>query len=90
VVRKAEFVIEMMSYVILRGRKCNIIVLKVHTPCEDKGDDIKDTFYKELGCVFDKFPKYNTKILLGAFNAKAGKEDIFKRTIRNESSHEIK
>jgi hypothetical protein len=29
------------------------------------------------------------KILLGDFNAKVGREDIFKLTIGNESSHEI-
>jgi hypothetical protein len=29
------------------------------------------------------------KILLGDFNAKVGREDIFKPTIRNETSHEI-
>jgi hypothetical protein len=29
------------------------------------------------------------KILLGDFNAKVGKEDIFKRTIANESLHKI-
>jgi hypothetical protein len=29
------------------------------------------------------------KILLGDFNAKVGREDIFKPTIGNESSHEI-
>jgi hypothetical protein len=39
--------------------------------------------------VFDKFPKYKMKILLGDFNAKVGKEDIFKPTIGNESLHEI-
>jgi hypothetical protein len=39
--------------------------------------------------VCDKFPKYHKKILLGDFNAKVGKEDIFKPTIENESVHEI-
>jgi hypothetical protein len=29
------------------------------------------------------------KILLGYFNTKVGREDIFKPTIGNESSHEI-
>jgi hypothetical protein len=29
------------------------------------------------------------KILLGDFNAKVGREDIFKPTVGNESSHEI-
>jgi hypothetical protein len=33
--------------------------------------------------------KYHMKILLGAFNAKVGREDIFKATIWNVSLHEI-
>jgi hypothetical protein len=78
-----------MSYIILRGRWYHIIVLKVHAPTEDKTDGVKDSFYKELECVFDKFPKYHLKILLGDFDAKVGREDIFKLTIGNESLHEI-
>jgi endonuclease/exonuclease/phosphatase family metal-dependent hydrolase len=78
-----------MSYIILRGRWCNIIVINVHAPCEDTSDDIKDRFYEELGRVFDQFPRYDMKILLGDFNAKVSREDIFKPTIGNESSHEI-
>jgi endonuclease/exonuclease/phosphatase family metal-dependent hydrolase len=39
--------------------------------------------------MFDKFPEYHMKILLGNFNAEVGKEDIFKPTIGNESLHEI-
>jgi hypothetical protein len=38
--------------------------------------------------VFNHFPKYNMKILLGDFNAKFGREDIFKLTIGNKSLHE--
>jgi hypothetical protein len=36
-------------------------------PREDKIDDIKDRFYKELEHVFDKFPQYHMKILLGDY-----------------------
>jgi hypothetical protein len=61
----------------------------LHTPCEDKSDDVKDSFYEELGCAFDQFPRYDMKILLGDFNAKVGREDIIKPTIGNESSREI-
>ncbi|PNF23951.1 hypothetical protein B7P43_G10044 [Cryptotermes secundus] len=78
-----------MSYIILKGRWCDIIVTNVHAPTEDKIDDIKDRFYEELELVFDKFPKCPMKILLGDFNAKVGREDIFKPTIGNESLHEI-
>jgi hypothetical protein len=42
---------------------------------KDKADDVKDSFYKELECVFDKFPKYHMKILFGEFNAKVGRQD---------------
>jgi hypothetical protein len=72
-----------MSYIILRGRWCQVIVLNVHAPTEDKTDDVKDNFYEELERVFDKFPKYHMKILFRDFNAKVSKEDIFKPTIAN-------
>jgi hypothetical protein len=52
-------------------------------------DDIKDSFYEELGHVFDQFPRYDMKILLGDFNAKVGRKDIFKPKIGNESLYEI-
>jgi hypothetical protein len=61
-----------MSYIILRGRWCDIIIRNVHAPTEDKIDDM-DSFYEELECVLDKF---HTKILLGDFNTKIGREDI--------------
>jgi hypothetical protein len=78
-----------MLYIILSGRWCNIIVLNVYAPCEDKGDDVKDSFCEELGCVFNLFPRYDVKMLLGGFNAKVGSENIFKLTIGNQSLHEI-
>jgi hypothetical protein len=45
---RVEFVSDRMSYIILKGRWCDIIVLNVHAPTEDKDDDIKDSFYVEL------------------------------------------
>jgi exonuclease III len=66
-----------MSYIILRGRWCDIVFLNVHAPTEDKTYDRKDRFYKELEHVFDKFPKYHMKIFLGDCNASVGTEDIF-------------
>jgi exonuclease III len=69
-VKRVEFVSGRISYIILRGRWCHIIVLNVHAPKEDEIDDVKNSFYEELERVFDKFPKYHTKILLGNINAK--------------------
>jgi hypothetical protein len=78
-VERVEFVSDRMSYILLSGRWFHVIILNVHAPTEDKTGDVKDSFYEEL----DKFPKYHMKILLGDFNAKVGREDIFKLTIRN-------
>jgi hypothetical protein len=50
---------------------------------------VKDSLYGKLERVFDKFLKYHMKILLGDFNAKVGREDVFKSTIGNESLHKI-
>jgi exonuclease III len=78
-----------VSYIKLRGRWCHIIVLNVHAPTEDESDVVKDSFYEELERVFDNFHKYQMKILLGDFNAKVGREDIFKPAIGYESLHKI-
>jgi hypothetical protein len=74
-----------MSYIILNGRWHGVIILNVHAPTEDKTDDMKDSVYEELERVFDKFPKYHTKILLGDFKAEADKENVLKPIIGNES-----
>jgi hypothetical protein len=87
-VKRVQFVRDRMSYIILRGHWCDI-VLNVHDPTEDKIHDMKDRFYKELERVFDKFRRYHAKILLRDFNDKVHREDIFKPTIGNESLHEI-
>jgi len=63
--------------------------LNVHAPTGDKSDDIKDSFYEELKCVFSQFPKYHMKILLQDFVTKVWREDIIKPTIRNRSLLEI-
>jgi hypothetical protein len=44
-VKRFEFVSDRMSYIILRGCWCQVIVLNVHAPTEDKTDDVKDSLY---------------------------------------------
>jgi exonuclease III len=87
-VKRVEFVSDRMLYITLKGRWCDIIVSNVHAPTEDKDDDIKESIYEELEQVFDQFPRHHMKILLGDFNAKVGREDIFKPIIGNESLYE--
>jgi len=53
-----------------------------------KSDESKDRFYEEYEQVFEHFTKYRMKMLLGDFNAKVGRENIFKPTIEQESLHQ--
>jgi len=38
-VKRVEFVSDRLSYVVMRGRWCNIFVLNEHATSEEKGDD---------------------------------------------------
>ena len=60
----------------------------MHAPSEEKCDESKDSFYEELEQVLDHFWKYHMKMLLGDFNAKVGRENIFKPIIGQESLHQ--
>jgi len=40
-VKRIELVSDRMSYIVLRGPWCNIIVLNVHAPSEENSDDPK-------------------------------------------------
>ena len=84
--KRVEFVSDRLSYIVLRGLWHNIFVVNVHAPSEEKSDESKESFYEELEQVFDHFPKYHTKTLLGDFNAKVGRENIFKPTIGQDSN----
>jgi len=43
-IKRGEFVNDGMSYIILRGCWCNIIVLNAHAPSEEKSDDSNTVF----------------------------------------------
>jgi hypothetical protein len=76
-VKRVELVSNRMSYIILRGRWCHIIVLNVHAPTEDKIDDVKGSFYGEVERVLDKFPKYHTKNSVRRFQCQSRQGSLF-------------
>jgi len=49
-----------MSYITLRGRRCDIIVLNAHAQQRKM-----ENFYDDLKRVFDQFPEYHMENLLG-------------------------
>jgi len=55
-VMRVQCVRDWMSYIVLSGHWCNIIVLNRHATSEEKSDDLKDSFYEELEQVFYHFP----------------------------------
>jgi hypothetical protein len=60
----------------------------VHALSEEKSNDSKDSFYEELEQGFYHFPNFYMTILLGDFNAKVGRENIFKPTTGNGVLHQ--
>jgi hypothetical protein len=79
--KKVESVSDRLLYIVLRGRWCNIIVLDAHAPTKKKSDE-------ELQQVFNHFPTYHMKILLGDFIARFVRKDSFKPTTGNDSLHQ--
>ena len=64
-----------------------IIILNVHAPTEEKSDDTKESLCEEREQVLGHFLKCSVKLLLGDFDAKLGRQDIFKPTIGKASLH---
>jgi hypothetical protein len=48
VVKRVQFKSDKISYITLKGHWCDIIVLNVNAPTEDKDDVIEDSIYEEL------------------------------------------
>ena len=63
--------------------------MNVRASSEEKSDDSKYSFFEELEQVSNYFLTYNMKTLVGDFNAKVGRENIFKPTIGNDSLHQV-
>jgi hypothetical protein len=88
-VKMVEFVSDSISDIILRSHWCDTIVPNFHAPTEDKIDEVKNSFYKELGSIFNKFPKYHMKVLLGQCNVECTYA-IHGRDIRIETTRKTK
>ena len=58
-----DFISDLVPFITLKGLWCDIIVLNVQAPSEDKDDDIKDSFYEEIERHFDRLPVHHMKMI---------------------------
>jgi exonuclease III len=72
----------------IKGKFHNITFVNVYAPTEDTEDEIVDEFYATLQLVCDELPKHDAIITLGDFNAKLGKEQMYRDIIGRHSLHE--
>jgi hypothetical protein len=63
--------------------------VNVHATTEDENDDKKGQLLQGTAECIWSIPKVPHEIFLGGLNTKVGREDVFKPTIRNETSREI-
>jgi len=73
----------------IKGKFHNITFVNVHAPTEDAEDEIVDELYDTLKSVCDEIPKHDAIIMLGDFNTKLGKEQLYKDIIGRNSLHEV-
>lgn len=73
----------------IKSKFNNISILNAYAPTEQADDEAKDSFYKDLETAFDQIPDYDTKIVIGDFNAKVGREEAYQPTIGLFSKHPV-
>ncbi|KAJ4434551.1 hypothetical protein ANN_23113 [Periplaneta americana] len=81
---------ESFNFRALKSRIALYVLERISELPKEKDDHKKDSFYEELEQTFDQLPRYHMKILLGDFNAKVGREDIFKPTIENNIKMDLR
>jgi endonuclease/exonuclease/phosphatase family metal-dependent hydrolase len=60
----------------------NVSFINVHVPTEEK-----EAFYQKVEEIYDSCPSSNIKIVLGDWNAKVGREEIYQGLIGRHSMH---
>ncbi|KAL4143409.1 hypothetical protein QTP88_005744 [Uroleucon formosanum] len=70
-----------ISILTIKGKFFDITFLNGHAPTEEKTPEEKDDFYENLEQTLNEIPRNRIRIVLGDFNAKLGKENIFRTTI---------
>ena len=72
----------------MRGKFYNISFINVHAPTEEKEEEEKDVFYGRLARTINACPRHDLIIIRGDFNAKVGKEPMYRQYTGCHSLHE--
>jgi hypothetical protein len=71
----------------LKAKWFSCTLINVHTPTNEKKEEIKEEFYNLLEQNVNQIARSDIKIILVNFNAEVDKESIYKPTTGNESLH---
>jgi len=71
----------------MRGKFNNFTIILVCAPTEERDKLVKDFFYDKLNQIYQRIPAHDTEIIVGDFNAKSGREEVFKLDIGKCSLH---
>ena len=85
-VKDIKIINERICYCRLKAKwfSCTLILYLVHASTNKKTEEVKEEFYNLLEQNVNQIANSYIKIILGDFNAKVGKEDIYKPTTGNE------
>lgn len=77
-----------LAYVRIKSIPYNVSIINVYAPTEITEDREKEQFYEQLEEVIEQMPKHDTKLIIGDFNAKIGKETYLKEVAGKYTIHE--
>jgi len=78
---------ERLCWLRLKAKWFSCTLINVHAPTNEKPEETKEEFYNLLEQTISQIASSDIQIVLGDFNAKVGKENVYKPTIGNESLH---
>jgi len=78
---------ERLCWLRLKAKWFSCTLINVHVPTNEKTEETKEESYNLLEQTISQIASSDIHIVLGDFNAKVGKENVYKPTIGNESLH---
>jgi hypothetical protein len=79
---------ERLCVIRIKGRFLNYSLINIHAPKNDSKEEAKDQFHEQLERAYAACPSHDVKLVMGAANAKVGRETVHQPTIGKHSLHE--